>query len=105
MAHWKLADLGFLTKESKSSLKSETGTSRIQHWYCIYDAKDFEQEIQEVSKLVNTGTCTTRQLSSFIGNAILMTVAVFLAQLKVQHLMVDKIGTIQELPWKSHPKV
>jgi hypothetical protein len=97
----KLASLGFLTKESKSSLiPSQT----LQH--LGYEINTVAMTLQipgakirdmrrEASKLINKATCTVRQLSSFIGKAIAMTAAVFPARLKVQHLQAVKINALK----------
>lgn len=97
----KLASLGFLTKESKSSL---TPSQTLQHLGYEIDTTNMTLRIpgnkirdmrREASKLANKGSCTVRQLSSFIGKAIAMTAAVFPARLKVQHLQAVKINALK----------
>jgi hypothetical protein len=57
---------------------------------------------QKASKLVNKGSCTVRQLSSFIDKATVMTAAVFPARLKVQHLLADKIQALKsDISWET----
>jgi len=101
MVMHKLTRLGFLTKESKSSL---TPSQTIQHLGYEIDTTTMTLKIpgnkirdmrREASKLVNKGTCTVRQLSSFIGKAIAMTAAVFPSRLKVQCLQAIKIQALK----------
>jgi len=104
----KLASLGFLTKESKSSL---TPSQTIQHLGYEIDTRNMTLRIpgnkirdvrREASKLLNKGTCTVRQLSSFIGKAIAMTAAVFPARLKIQHLQTVKIQALKSgISWED----
>ena len=104
----KLKSLGFLTKLAKSSL---TPSQTLQHLGFEIDTTTMTLKVpgqkirdvrREASKLVNKGTCTVRQLSSFIGKAIAMTAAVFPARLKVQHLLADKIRALKSgSPWES----
>ena len=97
----KLKSLGFLTKESKSSL---TPSRTLQHLGFEIDTTTMTLKIpgqkirdvrREASKLAHKGQCTVRQLSSFIGKAIAMTAAVFPARLKVQHLQAVKIQALK----------
>lgn len=101
MVQLKLKSLGFLIKEAKSSL---TPSQTIQHLGFEIDTVSMTLKIpgpkirdvrREASKLFNKGTCTVRQLSSFIGKAIAMTAAVFPARLKVQHLTAAKIHALK----------
>jgi hypothetical protein len=104
----KLKELGYLTKEYKSSLiPSQT----LEHLgFEINTAsmtlrvpgKKIRDVRREASKMVNKGLCTVHQLSSFIGKAIAMTAAVFPARLKIQHLMADKIKALKsDSSWES----
>ena len=97
----KLKSLGYLTKEAKSSL---TPSQTLQHLGFEIDTRSMTLKIpgkkvrdvrREASKLAHKGTCTIRQLSSFIGKAIAMTAAVFPARLKVQHLQAAKIQALK----------
>jgi hypothetical protein len=104
----KLTSLGFLTKESKSSLNP---SQTLQHLGFEIDTRAMTLRIpgnkirdvrREASKLINKGTCTIRQLSSFIGKAIAMTAAVFPARLKVQHLQATKIQALRSgISWEE----
>lgn len=97
----KLKNLGFLTKETKSSL---TPSQTLHHLGFEIDTVSMTLKIpgqkihnirREASKMANKGTCTVRQLSSFIGKVIAMTAAVFPARLKVQHLQATKIQALK----------
>lgn len=104
----KLANLGFLTKESKSSL---TPSQTLQHLGYEINTTAMTLQIpgtkirdmrREASKLINKTTCTVRQLSSFIGKAIAMTAAVFPARLKVQYLQAVKINALKSgISWEG----
>jgi len=97
----KLERLGFLVKESKSSL---TPSTTLQHLGFEIDTVSMSLKVpgqkirdlrREASKLINKTTCTIRQLASFIGKAVAMTAAVFPARLKVQRLLAVKIQALK----------
>ena len=89
----KLQELGFLIKMSKSHL---TPTQRLQHLGFIIDTRAMTLSVpgskirdirREASKMINKGSATVRQLSSFIGKTNAMTAAIFPARLRSQHLL------------------
>jgi hypothetical protein len=92
----KLAELGFLVKNSKSNL---TPSQCIQHLGFVIDTTKMLLSVptskirdlrREASRLIRRTTCSVRHLAAFIGKAQALTMAVFPARLMSRSLLADK---------------
>jgi hypothetical protein len=92
----KLRDLGFMVKVAKSVLRP---TQKIQHLGFVIDTRTMTLTVpsskirdlrREASRLFRAASCSIRHLSSFIGKAQAMTMAVFPARLQTRHLLAVK---------------
>lgn len=90
---YKLLELGFLYKESKSHL---TLSQQIDHLGFTINTKSMSSAAQpskrrdicrEALKMLRHKTCSLRHLSSFIGKAQATTPAVFPARLRARDLL------------------
>lgn len=93
MVQQQLEHLGFLIKDEKSML---TPSQQIEHLgFCIDMVKmtlsvpgSKIQDLQrEATKLLQASAITLKRLASFIGRAMAMTIVIFLAWLKMRHLI------------------
>lgn len=89
----RLESLGFLIKETKSTLNP---TQTIEHLGYTINSRDMTLSVplhkvrdirREARKLKTNGSVSLRNLSSFIGKAMAMTAAVFPARLMCQRLL------------------
>jgi hypothetical protein len=104
----KLSELGFLVKATKSSLEP---SQSIQHLGFLINTKTMELSVptskirdlrREASRLIRSAQCSVRHLSSFIGKAQALTMAVFPARLKTRHLLSVKNNALKMgLAWTS----
>lgn len=104
----KLKEVGFLIKESKSSLIQQ---QRLQHLGFLIDTtsmslnvpKDKVRDLRrEATRLINKTTTSIRHLASFIGKAQAMTAAVFPARLRTRALLQVKNQALrQHQKWSS----
>lgn len=102
MVQDKLKELGFMIKTEKSHLRP---SQRIDHLGFIIDSNSLTLTVptskirdlrREASRLLRTAHCTVRQLSSFIGKAQALTVAVFPARLRTRYLLSVKNSALQQ---------
>jgi Reverse transcriptase (RNA-dependent DNA polymerase)/DNA N-6-adenine-methyltransferase (Dam) len=108
MVQRKLQDLGFMIKATKSVLRP---TQKLQHLGFLIDTRDMTLTVpsskirdlrREASRLFRSASCSLRHLSSFIGKAQAMTIAVFPARLQTRHLLTVKNLALRRCPsWTS----
>lgn len=88
----KLAELGFLVKESKSTLEP---TQTIEHLGFTIDTKAMTLSVpkaktrdlrREASKLLSKTSAPLRTIAAFVGKAMAMTMAVFPARMMTRQL-------------------
>lgn len=93
MVREQLERLGFLIKDSKSTL---TPTQRIDHLGFKIDTTTMSLAVppskvrdlrREALKMIKAGTVSLRRLAAFIGKATAMTIAVFPARLMTRQLI------------------
>ena len=106
MVREQLERLGFLIKDSKSTLDP---TQCIDHLGFRIDTTTMSLSVpkakvrdlrREAQKMIKAGTITLRRLAAFIGKAIAMTIAVFPARLMTRNLIqVQNTALARDVRW------